>query len=232
VQVCAQSSGGDRLSYTASARGEYFWGGGWYENDRPVRVTTHVEVRDVGTTLTSRTTQSDATPWCSLWIGCTPAHPTTQATLTHAPVTSGLVVGFWTQVTGMYWSDRTQPNPGPSDISGIRQTVYIPATALTRVTDPAVQSVRYDGTTLSVQLDPAAFAGDDRYIVRVDGEYAMESQAGQRYYASGTTTGSTAELSRRSPGLEPGTRVEVVSSDGRPGEAATGTRTLATYTVE
>jgi hypothetical protein len=232
IQVCAQSVDGTRLTYTAHSRGEYFWGGAWYENDRPVRIRTHIEVRDAGSTLVSGTTTRDGTPWCMAWIGCTPIHPTTGTTLDHTRATSGLVVTFSTDVTGMYWSTNTRTNPGISDISGARQSVYIPATAVARIDDPVVRSVRKEGDRLAVGLDATAFGGDNRFIVTVDGQYVMEAHAGRRYYSFGTTSESTAGLWRTQPDLGPGSRVEVLLSTGRPGQKVSPVRSLATLALE
>lgn len=231
IEVCARATADTGLTYTARATGEYFWAGGWYENDRDVRITTHVEARSGGRTTASGTTRATATPYCHWMLGCSPAHPRTQGTLTHEPVDSGLVITFATDVTGMYWSDAGTLNPTAADIANARMTLYLPAIDTARISDPVVKSVRLDGSRLSVDLDRTAFESATRHIVTINGQYAMETYAGQRYYSSVTTTGDTTRITGTFPDLRPGDTVEVLRTTGVPSGPHTTLASLATYLV-
>lgn len=94
-----------------------------------------------------------------------------------------------------------------------------------------VTSVSASGSTVTVGLKAAAQAAPNRYVVKVNGHYLMESYAGTVYYGSKQTSGDVVNISKSSSAVVPGAEIEVYLAPGYPGSSMTGAKLLATAIV-
>jgi chitin-binding protein len=128
---------------------------------------------------------------------------------------------------------RTPGAPGQSSAGGtVVQTEVVPADIGAPASAiEAVQGITTDGGRVTVALDATQFAAENRYIVRVDGQYVFETYAGTAYYSQRTISGATVQVSR-DVAVGSGSTVTVTLASGTPGQsAATAPREIATHVV-
>ncbi|RMI09511.1 hypothetical protein EBM89_10030 [Cellulomonas triticagri] len=129
---------------------------------------------------------------------------------------------------------RTPGLPGQGSAGGtVVQTVVVPEDqGPTAAALAAVRGITVAGGRLSVALDATQFAEKNRYIVRVDGEYAFEAYAGTSPSAARTTSGDTVHVSR-SLAVASGSTVTVTLATGTPGQPSSlAPREIASHVVD
>ncbi|EKN4180469.1 glycosyl hydrolase family 18 protein [Yersinia enterocolitica] len=105
-----------------------------------------------------------------------------------------------------------------------RQDVSNPA-------DNAVKSITNSGNTIKVTLDDNLFKEQNRYIVRVNGKYAMETHMGKAYYSSISKNADTVTI-QRTWGVDSGDIITVVRAAWAPGSSSDIYTEIGTYTVK
>ncbi|EKN4180470.1 glycoside hydrolase family 18 protein [Yersinia enterocolitica] len=97
--------------------------------------------------------------------------------------------------------------------------------------DNAVKSITNSGNTIKVTLDDNLFKEQNRYIVKVNGKYAMETHMGKAYYSSISKSADTVTI-QRTWAVAKGDVITVVRAAGTPGLASDTHTEISKYTVK